>query len=98
MLLVVAVVAVMLGAEKTRRRWANFRLQAASHAALQSKYERELRRINAELIREERLYNAVRPKCGTMALHLKAIRAIATSRAAELDRQARLKEECLRRW
>jgi hypothetical protein len=98
MLLVVAVVAVMLGAEKTRQRWAYFRHQAASHAALQSKYERDVRVINAELVREERIYNAVSFKCGNVGLHLKAMRAVAGSRAEEAARQARLKEEWLRRW
>src|SRR3954468_364055 len=92
MLFVVAAVAVSLGAERTQRRWVYFGQEAASHAALQGRCERDLRVIKVELVREERT-NSGGVRCGNARQLEKALRSLAASRADEAAHHARLKEE-----
>jgi hypothetical protein len=99
MLVVVAVVALLLGAESTRRRWAYHRRQAAYHAAQQRQSERNARAIKAELIQIERLRrNLVGWRCGNEFRTEDAIRDLAAGEAKSAAYHARLKEEYLRRW
>ena len=98
LLIVVAAAAVLLAAERTRRRWVYFRQQAAIHGGLQSQFERDVRVIKAELVREERFYSGLLRPNGNYRRELDAMRELAVSRAEEAAHHARLKEDYLRRW
>ena len=96
MLVVVAVVAVLLGAERTLCRWDSYRQRSAFHGGLQLQSERKARLLKAELNRRQRM--VLGNCCGTIYRYWKAMGNLATSEAANAAYHARLSEEYRRRW
>ncbi len=95
-LVVVAGVAVLLGAERTRRRWESYRQQSAFHGGRQFQSERKARLVKAELNRQQRM--VLGNRCGNIYQYWKALGNLATSEAANAAYHARLSEEYRHRW
>ncbi len=96
LLVVVAAVAALLGAERTRHRWDSYRQRSAFHGGLQLQSERRARLLKAELNRQQRM--VLGNPCGTIYRYWKAMGNLATSEAANAAYHARLSEEYRRRW
>jgi hypothetical protein len=97
MLILVAVVVVLLGAEKTRRRWVHYSRRAAFHAAQEARLTKDLRVADSELKWMER-YRIKGPTCGNAAQVENAIRRLVPIWAEEAAHHAILKQEYRRRW
>lgn len=96
LLILVAVVAVLTWAEKTRRRLASFRQQAAIHAGIQVQSDRKARLLRAEWDRLDRMIPSRR--CGMTLRYLGAIRSLATVKESEAAKHARMAKDYRQRW
>jgi hypothetical protein len=99
-LVVVAVVAVLLKAEMTRRRWASYSRQAAFHAAERRNSERILQALEAEIAAIDRRNARLRRPliCGNGRRTEEAVRSLAATYATSAAQHARLAKEYRRRW
>jgi hypothetical protein len=95
-LVLVAVVAVFLKAELTRRRWASYSRQAAFHATEQRKSERILQVIKVEIAMYDRL--SFPRTCGTARRQEEAVRSLAAIYSTKAAHHGRLAKEYRRRW
>jgi hypothetical protein len=73
--------------------------RAAQHRTFELRIGSDLRKINAELVREEALWARLsRPGCGTARRQFEALRAESADLTTHVAEQSRLRRACESRW
>jgi hypothetical protein len=96
-MVLVAVVALAL---VSQRRWTAYGRLAAFHASQELRYQKDLKAINAELVREEALYAALsKPvRCGTARVMIRALRGLSAEYTGKRAEHSRLRHQYENRW